>query len=363
LYFNIISGILVIIFSFTLTASFGEASENLEDLIDNGITMAESGQYEEALSYFDKVLETESDNVRALNAKAITLGELEQYDEAFLYLDRILEQDPDNLLALNTKGVTLVKLEQYDEALSHFEKILDIVPANNEAQKNKLMTLGKLAELTQDISYLDKILDISPDNVEVLNFLGELHINLGQYQEATVYLDQATVLEPSNIETLNLKGQLLANLEQYEEAVTYFDQALLLEPQNLEIQSNWLKTFNRLPTDEIEGFVRIQLRDQNGKLIAYLEDKNIRMIRHSLSNEALNQFTLTGVITKEGQDFNVFEKRLISIPLSEKYLARVFIGSIVHERQIFVFYTTDLNGFFFQKDDKTIVDWVILKPV
>jgi len=55
MYLNIIILILVTIVTFTLTTSYSEASENIEDLIEKGIELAEIEQYEEALSYLDSV--------------------------------------------------------------------------------------------------------------------------------------------------------------------------------------------------------------------------------------------------------------------------------------------------------------------
>jgi len=364
LYLNIILGILVIIFSFTLTASFGEADENMEDLIEKGIELAESGQYEEALIYFDRVLENNPDNIRALNAKGVTLGELERYEEAFSYHDRALEQDPDNLLALNSKGVTFVKLERYEEALHYFEKILAIDPTNDEVLTNKITTLLKLAQSKEDVSYLDRVLDMRPDHflTEAWILKGQFLTTLGNYEEAISYFDQVLLQDPNNIQTLNLKGQLLANLEEFEEAISYFDRALLLEPQNHEIQSNWATVYQKLPIDEIDGFARVQIRDQNGSLIAYSETTTLKIIRHSLSYEVIDKFNFKGVITIDGKDFNVYEMRIVPIPLTEKFIARFFIGAEIHERTVYpIIASTD--GFFFQKEDSIIVDWIILRPV
>jgi len=110
MYFNIFIGVFVIIITLTLTPSFSEVSKNIEDLIEMGIELEESEQYEEAIIYFDKVLEL----------------------------------DPDNVESLNEKGVILLKLDQFEEAISYFDRALILEPQNREIQLNWEIAYGKL---------------------------------------------------------------------------------------------------------------------------------------------------------------------------------------------------------------------------
>jgi len=321
MYLNIIILILVTIVTFTLTTSYSEATENIEDLIEKGIELAEIEQYEEALSYLDSVLETEPNNLRGLNAMAAILGKLEQYEEALSYIDKVLEQDPDNLLALYSKGVTFVKLEQYENALSYFNKILEIEPTNILVLHNKISILEKLGKNDELISYLDRGLELNPDNVGYLNKKGVLH----------------------------------SELDQFEEAISSFDRALSLEPHNKEVQLNWITAFTNLPTDKIEGYATIQVRDSNERLVAYINADNVKVVRHTTSDDILEKLNFKEVITRDGQDFNVLETREKVIILEDSYLFRIGIHQIVNERLFVSIFVIDMNGTFLQKGDLFIV--------
>jgi len=96
MYLNVFIGILCIIIAFTLIPSFSEVITNIEDLIEMGIELNESEQYEEALIHFDKVLELDPDNVGALNEKGAILLKLDQFEEAISYFDRALILEPQN---------------------------------------------------------------------------------------------------------------------------------------------------------------------------------------------------------------------------------------------------------------------------
>jgi tetratricopeptide (TPR) repeat protein len=58
-------------------------------------------------------------------------------DDALKYYDRVLQSDPKNVLAWNNRGVTLFKLDRIEEALEAYEKALEIDPTNLDAIRNK----------------------------------------------------------------------------------------------------------------------------------------------------------------------------------------------------------------------------------
>jgi len=342
---NIIIAVLVSVIAFTLTISFTEASEASEDLLDIGIQLKNYEQYEGALSYIDRVLEQEPENLRALNAKAEILVNIEQYDAALSILDRILEQEPKNLLALNTKGVTFVNLERDEEALPYFEKILDIEPNNNE----------KLEKTDEALSYLDKVLEINPDHVEALNIKIAILEKLEKTEEALSYIDKILEINPDHVEALNLKGQIYTRLEKYEEAVLYLERAISLAPDYFELKQHWYSAYIQLPEERIEGFVIIQVWDSNDRLIAFIKAEIIDMLNHTLAYEFLNTFNIKEVITREGQDFNVLEKRIEYPPLTEGFFGSVRLHNMFTTIKVPVLIAIHTHGFFVEEGDSLIV--------
>ena len=83
-------------------------------MYNKGLALDHLGRYEEAVTYFDKVLEINPDFAYALNGKVngikwsllvkgLALIALGRSDEALTYFDNLLEISPKNLLALNNK--------------------------------------------------------------------------------------------------------------------------------------------------------------------------------------------------------------------------------------------------------------------
>jgi tetratricopeptide (TPR) repeat protein len=93
-------------------------SSNVNDLIDKGNSFYNLGNYQEAITYYDKALAIDPNNVYALNAKGVALGNLNKSQEAITYYDKALAIDPNNVYALNAKGVALGNLNKSQEAIT-----------------------------------------------------------------------------------------------------------------------------------------------------------------------------------------------------------------------------------------------------
>jgi len=84
------------------------------------------GKFEEALTFFDKVLEIDPNHIEALIERGLTLLRMEKFPEALPYYERALELDSNNVKALVGKGVVLSKTEKVFEGISYFDKAFEL---------------------------------------------------------------------------------------------------------------------------------------------------------------------------------------------------------------------------------------------
>jgi len=78
--------------------------------MDKGNELFDKADFDQAITYYDKVLSIDPDSNEALFNKATALGHLGKYEEAVTYYDKVLAIDPDNADAQNGKEFTLSKL-------------------------------------------------------------------------------------------------------------------------------------------------------------------------------------------------------------------------------------------------------------
>src|SRR3989338_1587787 len=208
-------------------------SDDLDELNQKGNDLFDLERYDEAISYYDQVLEIDPDDVVALTNKGLALRNLERYEEAISYYDRVLEIDPNDALVLNNKGVALYNLDRNEEALDYYDMALEIDPNYVSPLYNKGLLLNDLERYREAIPYLDRALTIEPEDVDALDEKGYALASLGSHKEALEYYDKVLAIEPDDFDALFDKGFSLVELGRYDEGISYYDLVLEQDPKDV----------------------------------------------------------------------------------------------------------------------------------
>ena len=117
-------------------------------LLNKGIDKVKRGKPEEALGYFDKILEANPQNSDAWNNKGVALFYLGRVEEALEAYDKALALNPQDLEALRNKGFVLRSLGKLDDALAVYHPLAASGgdPLDMEAEATVLVGLGRLEE-------------------------------------------------------------------------------------------------------------------------------------------------------------------------------------------------------------------------
>jgi tetratricopeptide (TPR) repeat protein len=83
------------------------------------------------------------DDVDALSGKGWALNDLGRYEEAISYYDKVLAIDTNNVYTLLHKGLAFLGMGKSDEAIKYFDKILAIDANNIGALKAKKLIAGE----------------------------------------------------------------------------------------------------------------------------------------------------------------------------------------------------------------------------
>ncbi len=95
---------------------------SLLDTLNNlGLFYINSQMYEEAVAFYDNLLETDSNYAIAWNNKAAALLGLQKYQEAIYCCDKAISVQSDFILAWRNRGVSLQNLENFREALNSYK--------------------------------------------------------------------------------------------------------------------------------------------------------------------------------------------------------------------------------------------------
>ncbi len=183
----------------------------LKELLDQGAELVNSGEYEAAISTYDKALEIDPDSFLAMNEKAGALNGLERYQEALELIEKAIQIKPDYYQSWGTKGRILANgFERSEEALSSYNKALEFN------------------------------IDLQSDRAILWSFKAEALYPLERYQESVEAVDRALELDlPSAlvVYAIYLKASCCALLQQEELALESLKKAVELD----EMCKDWAK--------------------------------------------------------------------------------------------------------------------------
>ena len=153
-----------VVFSMILNLPIANAQEDVDLLFQKGKESYMAGNPEEAISYFEKVLQIEPNHVDALNNIGAILITLDKHEEAFPFFDQVLAIEPNHLNALSNKGSALGYLGEFDDAMLYLDRALEIEPNHVSTLNNKASVLLDQEKNYDAITYFYQVLQIDPNN-------------------------------------------------------------------------------------------------------------------------------------------------------------------------------------------------------
>jgi len=190
--------VFVILISFSTIFVFADSNDEIELLISKAIDSFQLGEFKQAISYLDQILEIDPINLDALNSKGGALIKLGRMEEAVTYFDKVLEADPNHVGALINKGVYLAELGREKEAITYFTKVLEIEPDYDFSKHNLAKGLNLL--YTRVDGYVEIMVYDSQDRL--VNYIIKPELRVLKIHAAYDMIDDWPVSK-----TINRNGQ------------------------------------------------------------------------------------------------------------------------------------------------------------
>lgn len=144
---------------------------------------ASTGQFPQALEFYNSSIEKKSDNYQLYNERAGIKAIMEMYNEAIADADFSIKHLPDDYSALLNRGYVYLRMGNYEKAISDLSASLKIQASHKGfGNRGTAYALSKKYDLA--INDFDKALTYNPDDVLVLYQKGEVLLSLGQKEKA-----------------------------------------------------------------------------------------------------------------------------------------------------------------------------------
>jgi tetratricopeptide (TPR) repeat protein len=159
--------------------------------------------FKDGIPYFETVLKRDNCNFYALFGLADCYRGLNQIENSLVYWTRILEQDPRNKMILTRTGDAYRNLKNFDNAKSFYEKALNI-----EFDTYAVMGLALLAKeqgkFDEAIMSFKRLIQQDNKNHRLYSELAECYIKMGDKRNAVAVLE--------DFQKLGIKNQKIAEL-------------------------------------------------------------------------------------------------------------------------------------------------------
>lgn len=159
---------------------------------NKGFCLAKLGRYQEAYQAYKIALECGGDeSVDLLCNVAAALVGIGAYREALYYFDRALQMDSEDPLLLNNVAVCLEEQGRYDLALKCYEKALSYVSDNLTYLYNKGVCLARMKCWEEALHCLEEVVAREPNHTAAWGELGAIYLAQGKSEKALICYNRA----------------------------------------------------------------------------------------------------------------------------------------------------------------------------
>jgi len=177
---------------------------------NEGNALIEAGEYDQAISSFDRALANRNDFAQAWTNKGYAQGKMGSHLEKFSSCVQATDVSPDFSEAWNCRGLARYDLKQYEQALLEYNQAIAVDPEYYLGWLNKGQVLLRLGRPKEAIDATRQVLQTKPDYFLAWTQLCQALYNLEQYQDAKAHCEESLKLNPDYPPT----STLLKKIEQ-----------------------------------------------------------------------------------------------------------------------------------------------------
>jgi tetratricopeptide (TPR) repeat protein len=156
-------------------------------------------EYEDALRYWERMLEVKKDDVdiRVLTSLGNCHRKLKTFEKGLVYFGRALDQEPNNFYALFGMADCYRGLDRHEESLEYWQRILSRDPRNKVILTRAGDSYRHMGNFDMAEEYYHKALNIEFDAYAILG-LALINKARGNYREAIESLHGLLKNDPKN---------------------------------------------------------------------------------------------------------------------------------------------------------------------
>lgn len=196
-----------------------------------GRTCMRENKFDEAISWFDKVLKLNPNLTAAMMQKGKALMSKQDAEGASTVFKTVLDLDPDKEAALLYLGKLDLESGKLEEAELGIRNAIALNPQHLNARLMLARVLEKRGDVEQAIKVLEELIVDYPDAAQAHHHRGAFLFRVGRLEEAKRSLEKAVELDPDRAASAFLLGNIHFKLNEFNSAEKVFLDCLEKHPQ------------------------------------------------------------------------------------------------------------------------------------
>ncbi|AJM92374.1 M57 family metalloprotease [Nitrosopumilus piranensis] len=193
--------------------SFAQSDEEPEIMFNQAMKYFSNGEYKQAITIYDKILESAPNNISTLKMKGIAQSNLGDHTKSLEQFFKILQDKPDDVISLTGMGVGFGNLGEYQEALAYFEKALQEKPdstviKNYKEFVDKVVSKYPYTPTEKPERFESQEIISIPDWIKpIAKWWSNDSIDDSEFVAALLYMINKKIIQIPSIETQNISEE------------------------------------------------------------------------------------------------------------------------------------------------------------
>ncbi|GHU59321.1 hypothetical protein AGMMS49975_26770 [Clostridia bacterium] len=189
----------------------------------------ETGQYQKAVSVFNKLADTEPENPEVYAGRGYSFQGLGNYPLAIEDFTKAIALNPDYAWAYENHANCYYNQQMYRESIADYDKLIELDPQSSFAYSRRAFSYNELEDYQAAIESFNKAIELDPENEEAYANRADSYYNLEDYAAAISDCGEAISLDTGYGWAYEVRGNSYYELEEYDKAISDFSKALSLD--------------------------------------------------------------------------------------------------------------------------------------
>ncbi|HOV71525.1 MAG TPA: tetratricopeptide repeat protein [Dysgonamonadaceae bacterium] len=190
------------------------AQNNEQKLIDEGVVLHDSGEYEKAIEKYRQVLSINPKSQQAIYEMALSYLELKDYKKAIEYSTQIIDADDKNLsmLAYCVKSEALAEMNQVDKAIELLKEAIRKHGDHYLFHFNLALNYYKKNDTGNALSHVKKAIDLNKSNSDAFLLNAYALNDVGLWVQSILSFQMFLLTEPDSQRSKNAFEEMLQTM-------------------------------------------------------------------------------------------------------------------------------------------------------